>query len=87
MMEAIWQKEAYDRIVFNSIGLPPGAHNPCVIVRNDSHNINAFCLEFVQILNVAWQMFGTAARSEGPWDSEEDNFLISPLYVGDDRLV
>jgi hypothetical protein len=85
MMEASALRETYDRVILNSISLTPSAHNPRIIKCNDSHDINALCLETVQILNVAWQMFGTAARGEGAWDSKEDDFLVGPFCVGEDE--
>jgi hypothetical protein len=41
-------------LVFNAIGLAPGTHHKGIIEGEDSDDINAFALDFLQGLDVSW---------------------------------
>lgn len=36
--------DSYDGVIFDSICLAPRTHNPRIVERNGSHDINALCL-------------------------------------------
>jgi hypothetical protein len=76
------QGQAYDRIIFDAIGLPPRAHNPCVIEGDHGDDVDAFALECGPVLDVAGEVFGAAAGGEGAGDGEEDDLFVGPFCCG-----
>src|SRR4051812_1811511 len=70
----------HDIVVLDPIGLAPGAHDKGVIESQDGHEIDLLALDFVQLLNVTWQMTHRAAWGERSGHGEEYDFLIGPFF-------
>lgn len=72
-------RQTYDIITLNSIRFSPRAHDPRIIERNDSHDVDALALQRGEVLDVAWEMVGGAAGGESARDGEEDDFFVGPF--------
>jgi len=75
-----WEtRETYDRIILDAIRLSPGTHNPRIIERNDSNDIDAFAFELSPVGDVAREVLGATARGESAGDGEEDDLFVGPF--------
>ena len=69
----------YNIITLDSIRLAPRTHNPRIVERNDGYDINSLALDRGQVVDVAGEVLGGAARCEGAWDGEENDLLVGPF--------
>jgi hypothetical protein len=70
-----------DLIALDAVDLAPSIHNPGVVRRNGSDNIDALVLELLGFRNVRGEVVGLATRGEGAWDGEENYFLVGPFFA------
>lgn len=73
------QEKPHDRIIRNTIRLPPRTHNPHVIEGNDGNDVHAFAFQRGFVGDVAREVLGAAAGGEGARDGDEDDFFIGPF--------
>lgn len=57
--------QTYNIVILDAIGLTPRVHHPRIIERDHRDNIHALGLDGLQVLNVAGEVAGGAAGSEG----------------------
>ena len=65
-------------LVFQSLNLSPSAHDKGIVGSDDGNFINILCLEFVILLQEAWQVVDVTRRLKG-------SRKIMILYTGDIR--
>ena len=51
------------------VGLAPSTHDPGIIKGNHSNNIDAFCLELVEIVDVARYVLSGTAGCKGTYNA------------------
>jgi hypothetical protein len=71
-----------DLIALDAIDLAPSIHDPGVVRRNSSDNIDALVLELLGFRNVGGKVVGLATGCEGAGDGEENYFLVGPFFAG-----
>jgi hypothetical protein len=57
--------QTHDIVILDAIGLTPRAHHPRIIERDHRDNIHALGLDGLEVLNIAGEVAGGAAGSEG----------------------
>lgn len=62
--------QTHNIIVLDAIGLAPRIHDERIVVRNHRDDIDAFGLDRLEVVNVAGEVAGGAAGSEGAWKGE-----------------
>ncbi len=78
----------YNRIIFDTIGLAPGSHDPLVVAGNDYDLVHALGLELVEVGEVRGDVLLLAGGGEGAGDRDEDNFLVLELWMyGEVKLL
>jgi len=59
--------QTHNIIILDSIGLAPRIHDPRIVKSNHSDDIYAFRLNSLEVVNVAGEVAGGAAGSEGAY--------------------
>ena len=69
-------------ILLHAIDFAPCAHYPAVVARDHDDKIDALLKKLVQILKVRWDVESLAARREGAWDRDKNDFLAAKFFRG-----
>ena len=80
--ERLGVAEEKDVVTLNAIDLAPSVHDPRVVRRDNSNDIDTLALELRELLDVGWEVVGLAARCERAGNGDEDDLLACPLLVG-----
>lgn len=81
------RKEAYDRVIFDTIGLSPSTHDIGIVHGNTSNDVNTLLLQLRELLDETREMSSWATWSECAWDGEENDFLAGELCDARGRLA
>ena len=74
--------EEKDVVTLDTVDFAPSVHDPRVVRRNDSDDVNALALELREFLDVGRKVVGLAARCECAGNRDKDDLLACPLLVG-----
>ena len=80
--EGLGVAEEEDLVALDAVDLAPSVHNPGVVARDGSNDINTLVLELLCLCDVGREMVGLASWGEGTGNGEEDDLLVCPLLAG-----
>ena len=80
--EGLGVAEEKDLVALDAVDLAPSVHNPGVVARNGSNDINTLVLELLGLCDVGREMVCLASWGEGAGNGEEDDLLVCPLLAG-----
>lgn len=60
----------------DTIGLGPTAHDKGIVVGNNDNIVNTLGLKLIDVLEVRWDVGGTAGRGESTRNGDKDDLLV-----------